>query len=281
MSERTRLLGKIVRNKSMVIGGLIVASAIIVALLAPILPLSDPYRINARAMHEPPSLEHIFGTDGYGRDVLSRVIYGTRISLTIGFVVLAARFVVGVTLGVLAGYFGGWVDTVVMRITDVFLSIPTLLLAMAVMVTLGKSFTNLIIALAIKNWTSFARISRSEVLRLKGQDYIEAARATGVSHTRIILTHLIPNFASTLFVFASMNIAYPILGEAFLSFLGLGLDPPTTSWGYMLSIDRAYLTTAWWASVFPGLAILVLVLGFNMLGDGLRDVLDPTLVNVD
>ncbi len=281
MNERTRVLRKMLHNKSIIVGGVIVITYIILALSAPILPLQDPYRINGREMHEPPSAQHPFGTDGFGRDVFSRVIHGSRISLTIGVVVLVARFVVGVTLGVLAGYFGGWVDNAIMRITDVFLSIPTLLLAMAVMVTLGKSFTNLIIALSFKNWTSFARIARSEVLRLKGHDFVEAARAVGATHQRMMLVHLIPNFAPTLLVFASMNVAFPILGEAFLSFLGLGLDPPTTSWGYMLSIDRAYLTTAWWASVFPGVAILVLVLGFNLLGDGLRDVLDPTLAHME
>jgi len=271
---RKHLYRRIMRDKSIVVGGAVVLFYVVIAIFAPLLVVQDPYAMDS-SMHESPSLRHPFGTDGYGRDVFSRVLIGTRISLVIGLVVVLIRAIVGISLGLVAGYFGGVVDTVIMRITDVFLSIPTLILAMGIMSILGGSFTNLIIALSIKNWTSFARVTRSEVLSVRENDYIEAAKACGASHRRILGVHILPNLASTLFVYGSMNVAYPILGETFLSFLGLGISPPTISWGRMLSLDRAYLTEAWWSSVYPGLAVLTLVMAFNLLGDGLRDVLDP------
>ncbi len=278
--RRFRLARKLLRDKSIVFGGVIVIAYTIIAIFAPSFVMHDPYVMDFE-MHDPPSYEHPFGTDGYGRDVLSRVIMGSRISLIIGITVVVVRGTVGITLGLLAGYYGGWVDVVIMRITDVFLSIPTLILAMGIMAILGGSFVNLLLALSIKNWTSFARVTRSEVLSLKENVYIEAARACGVPNRRIIFSHILRNLASTLFVYGSMNVAYPILGETFLSFLGLGLDPPTISWGRMLALDRAYLTDAWWSSVFPGLAVLTLVLAFNLMGDGLRDVFDPQMVDVE
>jgi len=279
MNKRSRFFQKAKRNKSVVAGSFILLCLVIVVTVGPYLPLPNAYNVNTQEMHAPPSAKHLFGTDGFGRDVLSRVILGFRISIIIGCVVVSIRLLIGVTLGLLAGYFGSWIETVIMRMTDIFLSIPTLLLAMVVMATLGKGFTNLVIALSLKGWTSFTRITRSEVLTLKEQDFVEASRAVGSSNLRLMLKHIMPNFASTLLVYSSMNMAYPILGETLLSFLGMGLNPPTISLGYMLSLDRAYLTSAWWASVFPGLGILVLVLGLNLLGDGLRDVLDPTFTH--
>lgn len=220
---------------------------------------------------------YLLGTDSLGRDLLSRIIYGTRISLIIGLSAVVVSGVVGVALGLLAGYFQGRLETVIMRLADVQLAVPTLVLALAVIAVLGPSLRNLIIVLGVTGWVAYARIVRGEVLSVREREFVEAARATGASHARIILRHILPNVTASIIVVSTLRVATVILAEATLSFLGVGVQPPTPTWGGMVSEGRNYITSAWWVSAFPGIAIAVAVLGINLLGDWLRDVLDPRL----
>ncbi len=261
------------------IGIIIVSILILLAISAPYITPYTPVEQNLFNQHQPPSMSHPLGTDFFGRDILTRVLYGLRLSLTLGVIVVSINAVIGVILGVVGGYFGGWLDEIIMRITDIFLAFPTLLFALAIMAVLGQGFRGLIIAMTLKGWTTFARLSRSEVLAVKNLDYISSAHSMGASSLRIILSHVLPNIASVIFVYASLAIATPILGEAALSFLGLGVPPPTPSLGRLLAEERAHMLRAWWAVVSPGMVIMLAVLGFNLIGDGLRDILDPK-VNV-
>jgi len=268
---------RLLRDKATVIGLSIIFLAIIVAIFAPFIVPYDPVEPNYSETLQPPSLEHPFGTDEFGRDVFSRVLYGTRYALLVGIGVVMIEAVIGVTLGTIAGYFGGKIDNIIMRIVDVFLSIPTLVLAIALAAALGGGLKNVIIAAGLIMWVGFARLVRSEVLKIKQELYIEAAKAMGISDLKIIFRHIIPNALSPIIVYTTLSMPSAILISAALGFLGLGVQPPTPEWGVMVSEGKEFLDTGWWVSVFPGLAIFMLSMAFNIVGDGLRDALDPKL----
>ncbi|GAB4515443.1 MAG: ABC transporter permease [Anaerolineae bacterium] len=269
-------LRRLFSNPSTAVGLALVLLALSCALFAPILAPYDPIRGDLVNLYvKPPSWSHPFGTDDIGRDILSRVIYGAQISLKIALIAQALGLTTGLTLGLITGYFGGWVDTFIMRIVDIVMSFPLLILAVALTGVLGPSETNIIIALALINWTVIARIVRSQVLSVKQMEYVTAARSLGGSHFRIITRHILPNVVAPVIVYATLGIGGIILAEASLSFLGLGsAQQSTPSWGKMLTESRAFIRSAWWMPFFPGLAILLTVMGFNLLGDGLRDALD-------
>ena len=260
-----------------ILGLLICGGFLVVALFAPHMTPHPPDEMALMNRHLPPSSVHWFGTDFYGRDVLSRVIMGSRITLAIGVVALLVQAAVGVSLGLLAGHFGGVIDIAVMRVTDIFMSFPTILLALAIMAVSGGGFWNLILALTIKDWTSFARIVRSQVMSLRNRDFVAGAIALGAGHPRVMVRHLLPNCLAVIIVHSTLALSIPILAESSLSFLGLGLPIDSASWGSMAAVGRAYMRNAWWAVTFPGLAITAVVLGTNLLGDALRDALDPRL----
>ena len=262
--------------KNLVIGGIITLAIVCVAVLAPFLAPYDPIdQADLRHSEEPPSRAFLFGTDTQGRDILSRVIYGARISLSIGLITQCLNSLIGVLLGLTAGFIGRWWDDLVMGLTNVMLSIPALVLALAIMAVLGPGLFNVFVALGFTNWSYSCRITRSQVLAARSLDYVTAARAIGYGRARIMLTQILPNVVGPILVIATLGVAYAILTEASLSFLGLGAQPPTPSWGGMLSTAREQLFTAPWISIFPGMAIFITVLGLNLLGDGLRDILDP------
>lgn len=263
-------------RKNLVVGGSITLAIILMAICAPLLAPYDPIN-HADLMHaeEAPNRAFLFGTDIQGRDILSRVIYGARISLSIGLVTQVLNSIIGVLLGLTAGFFGKWWDDLVMGLTNVMLSIPALVFAVAIMAVLGPGLFNVFLALGFTNWSYSCRVTRSQVLSARSLDYVVAAQALGYGRARIMLTQILPNIVGPILIIATLGVAYAILTEASLSFLGLGAQPPTPSWGGMLSTAREQLFTAPWISIFPGLAIFVTVLGLNLLGDGLRDALDP------
>jgi peptide/nickel transport system permease protein len=271
-----RTLRKILARKNLVVGGLITGIIVLAALLAPWIapyhPVTDANLIDSEL---PPGPDHLFGTDTQGRDILSRVIHGARISLSVGLVTQVFNSLIGIFLGLTAGFLGKWWDDLVMGLTNIMLSIPPLVFALAIMAVLGPGLLNIFIALGFTNWSYSCRITRSQVLTARSLDYVTAARALGYSRPRIMFTQVLPNILGPILVIATLGVAYAILIEASLSFLGLGTQPPTPSWGGMLSTAREQLYTAPWISIFPGLAIFVTVLGLNLLGDGLRDILDP------
>ncbi len=267
------------RNRLALAGLALVAFLALTAALAPAIAPYDPLRVDLDRQFQPPSAQHLFGTDVYGRDLLSRIIFGARISLVIGFVPSILSMAIGATLGVLAGYYGRQVDAVIMRLADVVLAFPSLLLAMVVTYTLGASLYTLFIALSVVRWASAARVVRSQTLSVKERDFVLAARAVGVSDQRIMFRHIIPNCLAPILVLLTLNIPDAIMAEAGLSFLGVGAQPPTPSWGLMINEAQQYLFSAPWASILPGVAILLTVLGFNFVGDGLRDAMDPYLKN--
>ena len=264
------------RQKNLVIGGLITLGIVILAIFAPLLAPYDPIN-QADLLHseEAPNRAFLFGTDTQGRDILSRVIYGARISLNIGLVTQCLNSVIGVLLGLTAGFLGRWWDDLVMGLTNIMLSIPSLIFALAIVALLGPGLLNVFMALGFTNWSYSCRITRSQVLSARSLEYVQAARALGYGRVRLMFTQILPNVLGPILVIATLGVAGAILLEASLSFLGLGVQPPTPSWGSMLSQARDQLFTAPWVSVFPGLAIFVTVLGLNLLGDGLRDALDP------
>lgn len=247
------------------------------ALLAPVLAPYDPLAQDLGSRLQPPSPQHWLGTDSLGRDIASRILYGARISLIIGVVVVASAGVVGTVIGLFAGYAGGFVDEALMRLTEVFLAFPALILAMAIAGALGPSLTNAIIAIAAVTWAVYARLTRGQILSLKRREFVEAARAMGASRVRILWRHLLPNVVAPLMVQASFDLGSAIIAAAGLSFIGFGAQPPTPEWGVMISEGRNYISTQPWLSLFPGLAILFAVGSFNLLGDGLRDAFDPRL----
>ncbi|MEJ2535691.1 MAG: ABC transporter permease [Calditrichia bacterium] len=266
---------KILKNPLGVLGLVIVILTIFLAIFADVIAPYSPYQQNITESLNPPSVQHWLGQDDLGRDILSRIIFGARISLLVGFITVSVSAILGSVIGAIAGYFGGWIDEVLMRITDILLAFPGILLAIAIMAILGPSLNNVIIALCIVGWKSYARLVRGEILKEKEKEYIQATKALGYSHFRIISFHLIPNTLNSVLVMATLGVASMIISEAGLSFLGLGTQPPIPSWGGMLSEGRQYLLQAYQLTTFPGLAIMILVLGFSFLGDALRDALDP------
>ncbi len=248
---------------------------VLLALFAPWVAPYDPLQTSFSAVRKAPTAAHFFGTDEIGRDVASRVIWGARASLLAGIVSVCISLVFGVPIGLLAGYVGGWVDALISRITDAMLACPFLILAIALAAFLGPSLTNAMIAIGISATPVFIRLTRAQVLAVKVEDYVEAARAIGNSHSRIALTHILPNIVAPLIVQATLAIAAAVIAEASLAFLGLGQQPPAPSWGSMLNTAKNYIDNAPWMAIWPGLSIFLLVLSFNLLGDGLRDALDP------
>jgi peptide/nickel transport system permease protein len=259
-----------------VIVTILILTAIFGSWLAP----DDPNAIDMANRFASPSLEHPFGTDDFGRDILSRVMVGARISLMVGIIAISISATVGSFLGILAGYTGRMVDEVIMRAMDILFAFPAILLAIAIMAALGRGIGNAMIAIGIVYIPIFARIARGSVLSVREEEFIEAARATGSTDGRIMYRHIFPNILSPLIVEVTLSLSFAILAEAALSFFGLGTQPPDPSWGRMLSEGRAYFQQSAWLAIFPGLAIMLTVLGFNLLGDGLRDALDPRLKNV-
>ena len=271
-----RLAGE---NKLAVVSLAMILLFVLAAILAPVL---TPYRFDEMDLGhrlKPPSAEHLLGTDEGGRDVLTRMLYGSRVSLLVGVVPTLLSMLLGTVLGILAGYLGGWIDALLMRLADIMLAFPTMLLAMVIMYTLGDGLINIFLALTLVNWASVSRIVRAETLRLRESEYVEAARSIGVGSRRIMLRHILPNCIPSLIVLFTLNIPSAILAESSLSFLGLGIQAPDASWGLMVNNGRQFLYTAPWISLAPSAAIMVIVLAFNFLGDGLRDVLDPHLKN--
>lgn len=264
------------RDKVAIVGlGIVIMLTIAAIASFWIAPLSAVAAQDLEQALQPPSAEHWFGTDQFGRDVALRVLYGARISLFVGFVAVAIGMTIGLILGTSAGYFGGLWDTVVMRITDVMMAFPFLLLALAITAALGPSLQNALLALGIASFPSYTRLVRGSVLSLREENYVDAAKVAGASSRRIMFRHLIPNLFGTLIVYGTLRVSTAILAEAGLSFLGLGAQPPVPTWGGMLSEGRDYILFFEWLPLFPGLAILLTVTGFNLLGDGLRDALDP------
>ncbi|MBO8174158.1 MAG: ABC transporter permease [Thermococcus sp.] len=278
--RKEEMLKILFRNKLSILGLSIIIALVLIAILAPILApypeqaLGEP---NLKERLQPPSWKHPFGTDHLGRDVLSRVIYGTRTSLVIGFSVVALALLIGVPLGLIAGYFGGKMDLAVMRITDIFLAFPPLLLALLIATTLGRGMVNAILALAISWWPWYTRLARGMAISVKERPYVEAAKAMGIADWKIMLRHILPNSISPVIVQATMDMGSAILEAAALSFLGLGVQPPTPDWGLMVSEGKDYFLNYWWYPVFPGLAIFITVIAFNLLGDAVREVIDPRL----
>ena len=259
------------------VGLAIIVLLLCVAVLAGALAPADPYAIDLEGRLAQPSAGHALGQDSLGRDVLSRLLYGSRVSIMIGVVSVLASAIIGTTIGVVAGYRGGWIDEITMRILDIFLAFPGLLLAIAVMAILGPSLQNVIIALTLSGWKVYARVARGQALVEREKEYVLACRAMGVRPIAIIFRHIMPNIAAPLIVTATLGMAGMIMQEAGLSFLGLGAQPPTASWGGMLADGRFYMLSAYHLTLFPGIAIMVTVLGFNFLGEGMRDALDPRL----
>ena len=263
------------RNQLVVAGLAMVAGLILVAALAELIAPYDPIANNVRAALQPPSSYYYFGTDRFGRDVFSRVVHGSRLTLFVAIVSIAISAIVGVALGLVSGYYRGWIDNLIGRVMDVFFSFPALLLAIGVAAMLGPGLNNAVIAIAVVYSPVFGRVVRGPVLVERGKEYVEAARVIGASSPRVILRHVFPNVLSPLTIQATITLSQAILLEASLSFLGLGTQPPFPSWGTMLYEGREFLETAPWWSIFPGAAIMLTVLAFNLLGDGIRDVLDP------
>lgn len=265
------------KNRLAVIGGIVVICLFTVAVFAPYIAPYNPNAIDVRHVLEAPSMSHPFGTDDLGRDILSRVIHGSWISLQVGFVAVGIATIIGVIVGALSGYYGGWIDTIIMRFVDIMLSIPTFFLILAVIAMLEPSIWNIMIVIGITSWMGVARLVRAEFLSLKEREFVLAARALGASDFRIIFRHILPNAMSPVLVSAVLGIAGAVLVESALSFLGIGVQPPQASWGNILTIGKDNIEIAWWISVFPGLAIFVTVLAYNLLGEGIRDSIDPRL----
>lgn len=268
---------RLMKNKAAVVGGIVIIFIILMGIFGPLILKTDPTTQNILNKLQPPSKEHWFGTDNFGRDIFTRIIYGTKLTLTVGFLSVLIGGVLGVVLGVVAGYYGGIVDTLTMRIMDILLAFPGILLALAIVSVLGGSLINVIIAVGIFSVPAFARIVRGSTLQVKKLEYIDAVRALGASDGRIIFRHILPNIMSPIIVQATMRIATAILTASGLAFLGLGAQPPAAEWGAMLSDGRAYMHNASHMVMFPGMMIVIVVLAFNIFGDGLRDALDPKM----
>ena len=269
------LLIKALANPLCKAGFIIIVAVFLLAMLAPIIAPFDPDDINVKAILLGPSMQNWMGTDGLGRDVLSRMLFGGRISLLVGLVAVGISTVIGIILGAIAGYYRGWVDTFIMRLVDVMLSIPSFFLILAVIAFLTPSIYNVMIVIGLTSWMGVTRLVRAEFLSLSGREFVQAARALGAKDARLIFTHLLPNSLTPIIVSSVLGVAGAVLLESGLSFLGLGVQAPQASWGNILTDGKNYIQFAWWLSLFPGLAILITVLGYNLLGEGLRDALDP------
>jgi peptide/nickel transport system permease protein len=275
--KKTEFWSRLQRNRLAMTGLALVLGLFAVALLAPVLAPQDPNFIDLKQVLMPPSPDHLLGTDTLGRDVLSRIIYGARISLLVGFVAVGIATLIGILVGSLAGYYGGLVDTVLMRLVDLMLCFPTLFLILAVIAVLGPSIWNIMVVIGVTGWMGVARLVRAEFLSLREREFVAAARALGASDARLIFRHLLPNALTPVMVSATLGVAGAILVESSLSFLGLGVQPPTPSWGNILTMGKDNIEIAWWLSLFPGLAILVTVMSYNLLGEGIREAIDPRL----
>ncbi|MCC2609863.1 ABC transporter permease [Neorhizobium petrolearium] len=271
----SRAWRKMTRNRSALVGAAIVLFFAILAVAAPILPIIDPIATSWSAIRKAPSAAYWLGTDDLGRDILSRMIWGAQASLMAGVVSVAIAVVIGVPFGLVSGYFGGWVDMVISRITEALLAMPFLIMAIALAAFLGPSLMNAMIAIGLSAMPIFVRLTRGQVLAVKTEDYVEGARAVGLNHVEIMVRYILPNVFAPIIVQATLTVATAIIAEASLSFLGLGQQPPAPSWGSMLNVAKNFLTQAPWMAMWPGAAIFLVVIGFNLLGDGLRDALDP------
>ena len=275
-SQLALIWSRFKKNRLALIGGIIVTIMVLTAIFAPLIAPHDPYRTAPLRRLEAPSLEHPLGTDAMGRDLLSRLIYGARVELSIGILIILFEGTIGITLGLLAGYFGGWVDSLVMRLVDILRSFPVIILAMAIAGIMGQGVYNVVIALGIVGWTTFARMVRSKILSIKESDYVEAAHSIGESTSSVLLRYILPNAVSTAIIMVCIMMPTALIASATLSFLGLGVQPPTASWGSIIAAGRDYLLQAPWISTTAGIFIMFTVLGFNFIGDGLRDAVDPT-----
>ncbi|MGC9369700.1 MAG: ABC transporter permease [Paracoccaceae bacterium] len=273
--RRSRVWTKLRANPSALLGAVLVTFFVIVALMAPLLPIPGPLETDWMAVRKPPSAAHPFGTDEIGRDVLSRMVWGAQASLLAGVVSVLIALALGIPLGVAAGYARGWADAAISRVTEALLAAPFLILAIALAAFLGPSLTNAMIAIGLSAMPVFIRLARGQTMSVMTEDYVESARAIGLSHLAIIWRYILPNIFPPLLVQATLTVATAIIAEASLSFLGLGQQPPAPSWGSMLNIAKNFLEQAPWMAMWPGIAIFLVVLGFNLLGDGLRDALDP------
>ncbi|HOW26951.1 MAG TPA: ABC transporter permease [Elusimicrobiota bacterium] len=266
---------RLLRNKLAFAGLLMIAGLVVVALLAPLAATHDPLAQDVIHRLQPPSGAHLFGTDDLGRDVYSRIVYGTRVSLLVGVIAVGISVLVGTVLGMISGYWGRWVDTLIMRGVDIMLCFPTIFLILMVISFLEPNIANVMVIIGLTSWMGLTRLVRGECLSIREREYILGARVLGLPTSRILLVHILPNVISPVLVSATLGVGGAILTESALSFLGLGVQPPTASWGNMLAAGKDYIHMAWWLSVYPGVAILVTVLAFNLLGEGLRDLLDP------
>lgn len=273
--NKHRAWNKFRHNRIAMAGAILVLLFVAMAILAPLIATHGPFETSFSTIRKAPSMAHWLGTDELGRDVFSRLVYGARASLLVGLVSVIIALVVGVPFGLMAGYFGGWTDSAISRFTEALLAIPFLILAIALAAFLGPSLINAMVAIGVSAAPKFIRLTRGQVLSVKSEDFVQSARALGASDLRIIVMHVLPNVMPPLIVQATITIATAIIAEASLSFLGLGLQPPNPSWGSMLNTAKNFMTQAPWMSIFPGSAIFLVVLGFNLLGDGLRDALDP------
>ncbi len=269
--------GMFYKNKLALTGCGIVLLLFVVSLLAPWIAPYDPGAIDLKNVLAPPSGEHWFGTDQLGRDVFSRMIWGARISLKVGFVATGLAILIGTILGAVSGYYGGWIDAVIMRFVDVMLCFPAFFLILAVIAFLEPSIWNIMIVIGLTGWMGVTRLVRADFVSLRERDFVRAARAIGANDARIIFVHILPNALASILVAATLGIAGAILTESALSFLGIGVQPPTPSWGNILTAGKDNIDIAWWLSLYPGLAILVTVVGYNLLGEGIRDASDPRL----
>ena len=265
------------KNQLALLGGVIVLVLFVVAMFAPWISPYDPGQIEIKRVLQEPSAKHLLGTDSLGRDVLSRMIWGSRISLLVGFVAVGIATLIGVFLGSLAGYYGRWTDNLIMRFVDIMLCFPTFFLILAVIAFLEPSIWNIMIVIGVTGWMGVARLVRAEFLSLKERDYAVAEKALGAKDFRIIFRHILPNALAPVLVSATLGVAGAILTESALSFLGIGVQPPTPSWGNILTAGKDNIEIAWWLSLYPGMAILITVLGYNLLGEGIRDSIDPRL----
>lgn len=271
---RSKLFSKIGKNILLISGASIVLFFIIIAVFAPFIAPFNPALTNLDAVFVSPNSTYLFGTDALGRDVFSRVVYGARISLFVGFIAVGISMIIGVVLGLISGYYGRIVDSIIMRFTDIMLCFPSFFLILAVIAFLKPSIINVMVVIGVTGWMGVARLVRAEVMSVKNREYITAARLQGLSHIKIMFKHILPNVLSPVFVTATLGVASAILLESSLSFLGLGVLPPTPSWGNILTEGQNNIINAWWLSLFPGIAIVLTALGYNLLGEGLRDTLD-------